>query len=55
MNKLYDYIFHYNSVEGLWYAIRREDYLEYFNEGDKEKKFLCDTEINNLIYRLVTV
>jgi hypothetical protein len=54
MNKLYDYIFHYNSVEGLWYAIKREDFTKYFNEGEKQEKFLHDEEINNLLYKLVT-
>ena len=29
--KLYDYLFHYNPYEELWYAFKRKQYGDYFN------------------------
>jgi hypothetical protein len=54
MGKLYEYIFHYNATESLWYAIKRQDFAKYFNEGEREEKFLHDPEINNLLYTMLT-
>jgi hypothetical protein len=31
LNKLYDYLFHYNSFESTWYAFKRDDKEKYFN------------------------
>jgi hypothetical protein len=28
----YNYIFHYNHYEELWYAIPRDQYLQYWND-----------------------
>jgi hypothetical protein len=37
LNKLYDYLFHYNSFESTWYAFKRDDKEKYFNgELDKD-------------------
>ena len=33
--ELYNYVFHYNYHEDLWYAIPRDEYREYWNK----KKF----------------
>ena len=32
---LYNYVFHYNCHEKMWWAIPRERYLDYWN-GDKK-------------------
>ena len=53
MEKLYNYVFHFNYAENLWYAVKREDFAKYFNEGEKQEKFLHDEEINNLIYTIL--
>ena len=38
LNKLYDYLFHYNSFEKTWYAFKRDEKEKYFNgELDKDK------------------
>jgi hypothetical protein len=38
LNKLYDYLFHYNSFESTWYAFKRDEKEKYFNgELDKNK------------------
>lgn len=38
MDKLYDYLFHYNPYEEIWYAFKRGDKEKYFNgEVDKSK------------------
>jgi hypothetical protein len=31
LNKLYDYLFHYNSFESTWYAFKRDEKEKYFN------------------------
>lgn len=31
MDKLYDYLFHYNHHTGYWNAFKRENYVPYFN------------------------
>lgn len=37
LNKLYDYLFHYNSFESTWYAFKRDEKEKYFNgELDKD-------------------
>jgi len=37
LDKLYDYLFHYNSFESTWYAFKRDDKEKYFNgELDKD-------------------
>ena len=47
MDKLYDYLFHYNPYEKLWYAFKRDESHKYFN-GDK-KGVMKDPEIEELI------
>ena len=34
MDKIYNYVFHYNPHEELWWAIPREQYIDYWN-GEK--------------------
>ena len=36
MEKLYDYVFHYNSHNKTWNAIPREKYNEYWNNNNTE-------------------
>lgn len=30
---LYDFVFHFNPYTGLWSAIHRDDYLQYWSDG----------------------
>ena len=32
--ELYEYVFHFNPYNGLWSAIPRDVYQEYFNNSD---------------------
>lgn len=34
MNKLYDYIFHFNHYTNLWNAIPRDLYVKYWDNDD---------------------
>lgn len=48
MNHLYDWIFHYNPYEELWYATPKVDYMNFFGKSDKTTS-LKSTEIDTLI------
>ena len=48
MESLYDWLFHYNPYEGLWYATKKEDYLEFFSGKDKRKS-VTSPDIQTLI------
>lgn len=49
MHNLYDWLFHYNPYEELWYATKKEDYMDFFSAKDKSKS-LKSSEIETLIY-----
>lgn len=44
---MWDYVFHWNEYTQLWYAIHRDDYLDYWNL--KKINFKCHKDINELI------
>lgn len=48
MNRLYDYVFHYNHFTELWSAIPRELYNRYW-DNDDIKGTLKSKNINTLI------
>ena len=48
MENTYDYIFWYNYLNSLWYAIPRERYLAFFGIGD-EKDVLKSKDMAALI------
>jgi hypothetical protein len=55
MDPLYDYLFHFNHYQGLWHAIPRAKYLDYWTNDDgshdSEKFCLLEpkaTEIHNI-------
>lgn len=50
-SKLYDYILHFNPYEQLWYAYRREQANEFWNDNDRKEngKFLKAKDIKTLI------
>jgi hypothetical protein len=50
MEKIWNYVFHWNEYTQKWYAVDRDRYLEYWN-ADKEN-FLSDENLNNLIDKL---
>jgi hypothetical protein len=46
-NNIWDYVFHWNEHTQLWYAIHRNDYLDYWNL--KKIDFMSHSDINELI------
>lgn len=50
MNKLYNWVFHFNPHTNLWNAVTRDNYNELFSGG---KNVLRSKEINTLI-KLIT-
>jgi len=47
MEKLYDFLFHYNPYQKTWYAFKKEDSHAYFN-GNR-KIAIKNKEIDELI------
>ena len=47
MTEIYNYVFHYNHYEELWWAIPRESYNDYWN--GKKDNCLFSTTIKDLI------
>jgi hypothetical protein len=35
LDKLYDYLFHYNPYQKIWYGFKKEDSHKYFNGNGK--------------------
>lgn len=50
-NKLYDYVFHFNTYEKMWNAIPREKYTNYWNNF-KCPGILRNVDINELIKQI---
>lgn len=48
MNKLYNYVFHYNHYTELWSAIPRELYLQYWTD-DSLKGIKRSSDIKTLM------
>jgi hypothetical protein len=48
MTRIYNYMFHYNPYEELWYAIPRDKYVAYWS-GEREDGILFALSIDNLI------
>ena len=50
-NALYDYIFHFNPHEQLWYAFRREHANDYWNDKDTRgnERFLKAKDVKTLV------
>jgi len=49
LDKLYDYLFHYNSFESTWYAFKRDDKEKYFNGELDKNNLLKSKEIKTLL------
>ena len=49
LDKLYDYLFHYNSIESTWYAFKRDDKEKYFNGELNKNNLLKSKEIKTLL------
>jgi hypothetical protein len=53
MNELYDYVFWFNHYENLWYAIPRDQQLNFFNgKRENAKGVSSDKDIQKLIKRI---
>jgi hypothetical protein len=48
MEKLYDYVLHYNHFTKLWNAVPRECYNEYWNDR-KVEGVISSTKVTTLI------
>lgn len=50
MENLYNWIFWYNEFEKKWYAIQKNEYIQFFNGIDRDKtNYYISNEINELI------
>lgn len=49
MEALYDYIFWYNHMEEVWYAIQRDSQLEFFNGSREKAKFYKSNQHSTLV------
>ena len=52
MSQLYDFVFHYNHFDELWYAIPREKYVKYWSDRNTEG-VLKSKEIDTLIHFII--
>ena len=50
MEKIWNYVFHWNEYTQKWYAVHRDRYLDYWST-DKDN-FPSDENLNNLIIKL---
>lgn len=50
MNKIYNYVFWFNHHTDLWYAIPREEYINFFNGHREYQGVLKSNKIETLIY-----
>lgn len=50
MDKIWNYVFHWNEYTQKWYAVHRDRYLDYWST-DKDN-FPSDKDIHNLINKL---
>lgn len=49
---LYNYVFHYNHFDDLWYAIPREKYTQYW-DNEMTAGVLNSKEIETLIHHIL--
>jgi hypothetical protein len=54
MDNLYDYLFHFNPYEQMWYAVKRDEKELYFSNRDECKSCLHAKDIKDLIRYLST-
>ena len=52
MSELYNYVFHYNHFDELWYAIPRDVYSRYWDNEMTEGVFNAQ-DIDILIYQII--
>lgn len=52
MSELYNYVFHYNHFDELWYAIPREAYSRYWDNENTEG-VLNAKEIETLMHHII--
>lgn len=48
--KLYSYVFHFNPHKDMWFAIHREEYVNYWN--GKLDNILSDKTLMNLLNKI---
>lgn len=53
MENLYNYIFWYNPYEKLWYAIRRDTELQFFN-GSRDKSIFFKSKVHSTLVDILT-
>jgi hypothetical protein len=49
-NKLYNYVFWFNTYTDLWHAIPREQYIDFFSGEGKPTDTIKSKDINTLIF-----
>jgi len=48
-NVLYDYMFHFNPYEQLWYAFRREEANAYWSDKDNVKSLIKAKDVKTIL------
>lgn len=51
---LYDYVFHFNPYQGIWHAIPRNMYMEYFNNDRKDLKGVLKSKNIDVLVEMIT-
>ncbi|CAB4142574.1 hypothetical protein UFOVP449_59 [uncultured Caudovirales phage] len=52
LEKLYDYIFWYNSYEEVWYAVHREYYSDFFG-GHRNRTYFIKSNKHSVLVELI--
>ena len=47
---IWNYVFHWNEYTGKWYAVHRDNYLDYWS--DNKESFLSDESLDELIKKM---
>ena len=53
MENLYDYLFWHNHHENLWYAIKRDNLIQFFGGKRKESSYIKSKEHSTLVEIIV--
>jgi hypothetical protein len=51
--EMYNFVFHYNHHDDLWYAIHRDRWTDYWNgerENKQDKPIYFSTKMKDLVY-----
>lgn len=55
MEQIYDYIFHFNPYDQMWYAVKRDEKELYFSDKSKCTSCIHSRDIQDLIKYLTII